>query len=256
MKIFTGLLWITLCLLPLQALSHSKLVSSEPADQAELTAPPENIVLNFNREVRLMRLELLNAKQEKLALGFKPSTEKTQSYTVELPLLTTGSYQAKWIAMSKDSHKIKGEWGFTILAEESSSATAELPVVSVYKNASCGCCQAWVSHLEKNGFTVQAHDVGNMHDYKVKAKLGPGMGSCHTAFVAGYAVEGHVPAKDLKRMLLEKPDISGLTVPRMPIGSPGMEMPGRDADPFQVLSYKDGEIVDVFTDYPAGSVFE
>ena len=83
MRIFTGLLWITLCLLPLQALSHSKLVSSEPADQAELPSPPENIVLNFNREVRLMKLELLNAKQEKLALGFKKLSGKliSVSYT-------------------------------------------------------------------------------------------------------------------------------------------------------------------------------
>lgn len=131
-----------------------------------------------------------------------------------------------------------------------------LPVVTVYKSATCGCCKAWVSHLEKNGFQVKAHDVGNMLEYKQKAKLGAGMGSCHTAFVDGYAVEGHVPAKDLKRMLLEKPDISGLTVPRMPMGSPGMEVPGQPADAFQVISYKDGEEVEVFTDYPAGSVFE
>ena len=132
----------------------------------------------------------------------------------------------------------------------------DLPVVTVYKSATCGCCQSWVTHLEKNGFKVEAHDVGNMQEYKHKAKLGAGMGSCHTAFVEGYAVEGHVPANDLKRMLLEKPDISGITVPRMPMGSPGMEVPGREADAFQVISYKDGEEVGVFTDYPAGSVFE
>lgn len=143
-------------------------------------------------------------------------------------------------------------------AEEQNTVTADpaLPVVTVYKSATCGCCKSWVSHLEKNGFTVKAHDVGNMLEYKQKAKLGAGMGSCHTAFVDGYAVEGHVPAKDLKRMLLEKPDISGITVPRMPMGSPGMEVPGAEADAFQVISYKDGEEVGVFTDYPAGSVFE
>lgn len=136
------------------------------------------------------------------------------------------------------------------------NSNPNLPVVTVYKSATCGCCKSWVSHLEKNGFTVEAHDVGNMLEYKQRAKLGAGMGSCHTAFMDGYAVEGHVPAKDLKRMLLEKPDISGITVPRMPMGSPGMEVPGVEAEPFQVLSYKDGEIVDVFSDYPAGSVFE
>ncbi len=128
-------------------------------------------------------------------------------------------------------------------------ATMSLPVVTVYKNATCGCCKAWVEHLEDNGFQVEAHDVDNMLEYKQQAKLGPGMGSCHTAFVDGYAVEGHVPAKDIKRMLLEKPEISGLTVPRMPIGSPGMEVPGQAADSYQVISYKDGEEVGVFSQY-------
>ena len=200
-----------------------------------------------------MKLELLDATQETLDIGFKPSLGKADAFTVEVPVLTAGTYQAKWIAMSGDSHKIKGEFGFAVLAK---AAAVELPVVTVYKSATCGCCQAWVSHLEQNGFTVEAHDVGNMLEYKQKAKLGAGMGSCHTAFVDGYAVEGHVPAKDLKRLLLQKPAISGLTVPRMPIGSPGMEVPGRPADAFQVLGYKDGEVVGVFSDYPAGSVFE
>lgn len=127
-----------------------------------------------------------------------------------------------------------------------------LPVVQVYKSVSCGCCKEWVKHLEANGFSVQAHDVDNLLPYKEQAKLGAGMGSCHTAFVDGYAIEGHVPARDIKRLLLEKPEISGLTVPRMPIGSPGMEVEGRPADAYQVLSYKDGKELGVFTDYPAG----
>lgn len=133
------------------------------------------------------------------------------------------------------------------------TTTAEaLPVVEVYKNATCGCCKDWVKHLEANGFSVQAHDVDNLLPYKDQAKLGAGMGSCHTAFVNGYAIEGHVPARDIKRLLLEKPDVSGLTVPRMPIGSPGMEVEGKSADAYQVLSYKDGKEVGVFADYPAG----
>ncbi|MGB1256101.1 MAG: DUF411 domain-containing protein [Thiolinea sp.] len=145
-----------------------------------------------------------------------------------------------------------------VQAEEQASITADpaLPVVTVYKSATCGCCKSWVSHLEKNGFRVEAKDVGNMLEYKKRAKLGAGMGSCHTAFVDGYAVEGHVPAKDLKRLLLERPDISGITVPRMPMGSPGMEVEGQPADAFQVISYKEGEEVGIFTDYPAGSVFK
>lgn len=256
MKLLTQLSLIILCLLPLQALSHSKLESSEPADQKELTEAPEQLILTFNREVRLMKLELMSTEQETLDIGFKPSHERTKAFEVALPALAANSYQVKWLAMSKDTHKIKGEFGFTVLAESTTAKAEQLPVVTVYKNATCGCCKAWVSHLEKNGFTVEAHDVGNMQEYKQRARLGAGMGSCHTAFVNGYAVEGHVPANDLKRMLLEKPDISGITVPRMPIGSPGMEVPGREADPFQVLSYRNGEIVGVFSDYPAGAIFE
>lgn len=146
----------------------------------------------------------------------------------------------------------------SVQAEEQTTVQPDpnLPVVTVYKNATCGCCKDWVSHLERNGFRVEAHDVGNMLEYKQQAKLGAGMGSCHTAFVDGYAVEGHVPAQDLKRLLLEKPAISGLTVPRMPVGSPGMEVEGQSAEAFQVISYKEGEEVGVFADYPAGSVFE
>ncbi len=138
------------------------------------------------------------------------------------------------------------------LVTTTDASAKALPVVQVYKSASCGCCKDWVKHLEANGFSVQAHDVDNMLPYKEKAKLGAGMGSCHTAFVDGYAIEGHVPARDIKRLLLEKPSISGLTVPRMPIGSPGMEVEGRPADAYQVLSYKDGQEVAVFADYPAG----
>ncbi len=124
-----------------------------------------------------------------------------------------------------------------------------LPVVTVYKSATCGCCKKWVKHMEDNGFRVEAHNVTNLVDYKYKAKLGAGLGSCHTAFVEGYAIEGHVPAKDVKRLLQEKPEISGLTVPAMPKGTPGMEIPGQPADLYQVISFKDGKKVAVFSQY-------
>ena len=154
-----------------------------------------------------------------------------------------------WVSLSAISLNADTQ---SAAAPSTAKATESLPVVQVYKNASCGCCKDWVKHLEANGFTVQAHDVDNLLPYKDQAKLGAGMGSCHTAFVDGYAIEGHVPAWDIKRLLLEKPPISGLTVPRMPIGSPGMEVAGRPADAYQVLSYKEGETVGVFADYPAG----
>lgn len=140
----------------------------------------------------------------------------------------------------------------TALNPTATTTPETLPVVQVYKNATCGCCKDWIEHLEDNGFTVQAHDVDNLLPYKDQAKLGAGMGSCHTAFVDGYAIEGHVPARDIKRLLLEKPDVSGLTVPRMPMGSPGMEVEGKPADAYQVLSYKDGKEIGVFADYPVG----
>ena len=121
------------------------------------------------------------------------------------------------------------------------SAAESFPTVMVYKSATCGCCGAWVKHLEENGFKVQASNVESMTPYKKQANLPYGAGSCHTAFVGGYAVEGHVPAADIKRMLTEKPAIRGLAVPGMPMGSPGMEY-GDRKDPYDTISYtKDGK---------------
>lgn len=145
---------------------------------------------------------------------------------------------------------VLGAASYTSFVVAADTATS-LPVVTVYKSATCGCCTSWIQHLQDNGFSVEAHDVSNLLPYKEKAKLGAGMGSCHTAFVDGYAIEGHVPATDIKRLLQEKPDVSGLTVPGMPTGSPGMEVPDKPADAYQVLSYKDGETVGVFSDHPA-----
>ena len=124
-----------------------------------------------------------------------------------------------------------------------------LPLVTVYKSATCGCCAAWIDHMKDSGFPVEAHDSDNLNEYKIKAKLGAGLGSCHTAFVGDYAIEGHVPADDVKRLLLEKPDISGLTAPGMPMNSPGMAPKGSKPSGYDVVSFKDGEAVGVFTKY-------
>lgn len=124
-----------------------------------------------------------------------------------------------------------------------------LPLVTVYKSATCGCCSAWIDHMKDNGFPVEAHDSENLNQHKIKAKLGPGLGSCHTAFVGDYAIEGHVPADDVKRLLSEKPDISGLTAPGMPMNSPGMAPKGSKPSGYDVISFKDGEAVGVFTQY-------
>lgn len=108
-------------------------------------------------------------------------------------------------------------------------------LVSVHKNESCGCCNAWVEHLQKAGFTVQVHNLDNLGPTKERVGIPPAMGSCHTAEVGGYFVEGHVPADDIKRLLRERPEARGLTGPGMPVGSPGMEAPSGEARPYDVI---------------------
>lgn len=109
-------------------------------------------------------------------------------------------------------------------------------LVEVWKDPSCGCCKDWVSHLESAGFAVKVNETGNS---AMRAKLGipRQLGSCHTALVGGYALEGHVPAKEIRRLLKEKPRAVGLAVPGMPVGSPGMdgEVYGGRRDPYDVL---------------------
>jgi len=104
-------------------------------------------------------------------------------------------------------------------------AEATGPLVQVYKSATCGCCGKWVDHLRAAGFTVQATNVPDVNQYKREYGLPPQLASCHTALVEGYVVEGHVPADDVITMLSQKPDIKGIAVPGMPMGSPGMESP-------------------------------
>jgi hypothetical protein len=112
-------------------------------------------------------------------------------------------------------------------------ASAAAPVIEVYKSATCGCCNGWVDHLKANGFSVKVRNVANPSDYREKFGMPNELGSCHTGMVQGYAIEGHVPASEIKRLLVEKPKAKGLAVPSMPMGSPGME--GHRNDPYDVL---------------------
>jgi hypothetical protein len=107
--------------------------------------------------------------------------------------------------------------------------------ITVYKSASCGCCNAWIAHLERNGFEVKARNVVDVTPYKVRLGVTPELGSCHTAQIGGYTIEGHVPAADIKRLLKERPKVAGLAVPGMPEGSPGMEGPRPQR--YEVLSF-------------------
>lgn len=104
------------------------------------------------------------------------------------------------------------------------AAAPQGTAVEMWKDPSCGCCQDWVEHMQENGFSVTVHATGNA---AVRARLGlpQRLGSCHTALVGGYLLEGHVPAADVKKLLKEKPKALGLTVPGMPVGSPGMDGP-------------------------------
>lgn len=99
----------------------------------------------------------------------------------------------------------------------------ELPRVTVWKSPSCGCCADWVQHMRSAGFAVTAHDVDDLDRIKARNGIAPEVGSCHTAEVEGYVLEGHVPADSVKRLLAERPRAKGLAVPGMPQGSPGME---------------------------------
>ncbi len=116
-----------------------------------------------------------------------------------------------------------------------STAETSLPLVKVHKNASCGCCKIWVDRLREAGFQVEANDVDNLNSVKQRVGLPYGMGSCHTAEVDGYFVEGHVPVEDIKRLLRERPKAKGLAVPGMPAGSPGMEVASGKVDPYDVM---------------------
>jgi Cu/Ag efflux protein CusF len=123
------------------------------------------------------------------------------------------------------------------------------PVIQVYKSATCGCCFAWVDHLQANGFTVTAQNVPNPSDYREKYGIPQQLGSCHTGVVDGYALEGHVPAREVKRLLAERPKARGLAVPGMPLGSPGMEVEGERSDAYDVMLVKADGTHSVYSHY-------
>lgn len=126
-------------------------------------------------------------------------------------------------------------------------AMAAAPVIDVYKTEYCGCCESWVEHLKANGFTTRVANVANPSDYRERGGIPNELGSCHTGIVQGYAIEGHVPAPDIKRLLAQKPKAKGLAVPAMPLGSPGMEGPRKD--PYDVLLVQANRKTTVFKHY-------
>ena len=132
----------------------------------------------------------------------------------------------------------------------SQAAAPQGTPAELWKDPSCGCCHDWVAHMEAAGFRFTVHDTGNT---SARARLGlpQKLGSCHTALVGGYVIEGHVPAADVRRLLQQKPNALGLAVPGMPVGSPGMDGPvyGNRRDPYDVLLVARDGSTRVFSSY-------
>jgi hypothetical protein len=137
--------------------------------------------------------------------------------------------------------------GFLIVAGAAQAGEA----VELFKSDSCACCSAWGKHMQENGFAVSEQDIplANLMAMKSQAGLKEGQTSCHTAKIGGYVIEGHVPAREVKRLLSEQPDAIGLTVPDMPYGSPGMGEAGDDADPYDVLLVKRDGSTEIYVSY-------
>jgi len=133
-------------------------------------------------------------------------------------------------------------------SNKASAQTLSPNVVSVYKTESCGCCSKWVDHLQEKGFEVKVETRQSLGAVRAKYGVPDQLASCHTAHVDGYTIEGHVPAKDIRRLLTERPVATGLSVPGMTVGSPGMEMDGR-SDPYEVILFGP-ETGSIFASYP------
>ena len=127
--------------------------------------------------------------------------------------------------------------GIAVFGGRFDEAASQL-VIEVYKDPACGCCSQWVEHLREEGFVVRATDTTELPAFKASHAVPRQLQSCHTALVDGYVIEGHVPAADVQRLLKERPAIAGLAVAGMPIGSPGMEIEGVQAQPYEVIAFE------------------
>ena len=130
--------------------------------------------------------------------------------------------------------------------------SAEGPLVEVWKSPTCGCCGDWIQHMQANGFRVKVNEVDNTAPVRKRVGFAEKFGSCHTATVGGYALEGHVPAREVKRLLADKPrGVVGIAVPGMPVGSPGMDGPayGGKKDPYDVVLVKRDGSAAVYQSY-------
>ena len=164
-----------------------------------------------------------------------------------------------YLTSTQDGNKITSN--NTAIANETSTATlvsvwdketeasySGTKNITVYRSPSCGCCGVWLEHAQKHGFKVEDIKTEDMEALKQKHHVSSQLASCHTTIVDGYVMEGHIPVDNIKRFLSEKPELAGLAVPGMPIGTPGME--AKDIkQPFQVLAFDDKGKVEVFKEY-------
>jgi hypothetical protein len=139
-----------------------------------------------------------------------------------------------------------GGAAFAVLRAFPAVAAVPEAEITVYKSPTCGCCTEWVGHLRRHGFRVKTEDLSDLSRMKRRHGVPAELQSCHTALVGGYVVEGHVPADLIERLLRERPKVVGLAVPGMPVGSPGMEVPGVPAAPYRVLTFDRSGKTDVF----------
>lgn len=127
---------------------------------------------------------------------------------------------------------------------QNTDAHTSVPVV-VYRSPTCGCCEKWIAYLKDNNFVIEDRVTDDIQAIKNKYGVSQEMASCHTAIIEGYVVEGHVPADAIKKLLKTKPNIVGISVPGMPVGTPGMEMGGRK-DPYHVMSFDSKNHIEIF----------
>lgn len=122
-----------------------------------------------------------------------------------------------------------------LLPATACARTPSATTVAVYKTPTCACCDNWIAHLRQAGFVVQINVLPNLRSLRSSHGMPEALASCHSGLIDGYFVEGHVPAQDIRRLIAQRPDAVGLSVPAMPLGSPGMETPGNDREPFDTL---------------------
>lgn len=132
------------------------------------------------------------------------------------------------------------------------AARAAMPEMIVYRDPECGCCSGWIEHMRAAGFAATVRIEANMAPVKARFGVPDGLVSCHTAVIGGYVIEGHVPAEMVRRLLTERPSLAGIAAPGMPVGAPGMNIPGQAAQAFQIIAFGRDGTQSIFSDYPRG----